>query len=465
MNPTSSDLKNLSSGDHLFDYKLVLLSENLLSTNVLLDAISDTSFIDHIRTEMLKAEAQLSSGPSGKNINNVDTSSLKTSNDIEKGWEMWEKTNRVNGMNVPSTPPTTPSDFVFKESRERSSTLLGKVANVFASSFMGEDNKEAIDIEMTATIRSKLHRRLFFCEERNIEFESQKEKYDIPCIERNIQELETISDVSKITGHIILVGVQDELPIILRELRQPGYMNKQHIRPILILGDVHPSVYCPKLISNTLLEQVYYVKGTADLKSFLKDADFLGLKDCYSLNIFPTAYVAQNAKTQKSKDKQNNFVDSKRDDLEADMGLLFHYFSLQKKLLKIEKVKPTDYSCHMNLRLCRASNLPVLNAKAVRQVEKYSQRKLQHIFPQTSIFKATNHDDSFFHTSCGKKHEGLPVNENSSMLHLDKHIDNGNFWNFALSPFSLPMSASGIENNISKSILYQLFKKVFIYLL
>ena len=431
MNPTSNDLKTCSSsGEHLYDYKLVLLSEKLLSTNVLSTALADVVFVDKIRSEMYQAEGRFPSSPSFPDLSvdnpTTDTSMLKASDDLETGSE--------NG-----TTPTL-GDFENVSPRERAQTLVGKVASVFTSSFMVD--VAAKEIEMTATMRSTLHRRLFICENRNIEFEAQKEKYEIKSVERNIKDVGTISDISGLNGHIVLVGVQDELPMILRELRQAAFMNKHHLRPILIFGDVHPSVFCPKLVSNRLLEQVYYMKGTADLKTFLKNADFLGLKDCYSLNIFPTAYMAQNA-GKKNVDKKIDVADRKRDDLEADIELLFHYFSLQKKLLKIDKIRSTDYSCHLNLRLYRASNLPVLNAKAVRQVEKFNKRKLKHIFPKMNNKATSFPDDSFFHTSCEKKAEGIDINESTSMLHLDKNIASESFWNFSLSPFSLPMSASG----------------------
>jgi hypothetical protein len=149
--------------------------------------------------------------------------------------------------------------------------------------------------------------------------------------EGEYKSIPTKQDALNLRNHIVLMGIDEKVFIILRELRRPLIAsNKSMMHPIIIFTEQQLK---PIQHGEQLCEEVYYIQGDRNSHNDLKK---LNLSNAYSCIIFPNEDV-------------------------ADTDLLFQY-------LKLVQIVPDHV--FLAVELINHFNLTVLNLKVLKLMDK-----------------------------------------------------------------------------------------------
>jgi len=216
-------------------------------------------------------------------------------------------------------------------------------------------------------------------------------------------KIPTVEDVLNIHDHIILVGLEENINLAIRELKKP-LISAQSSHKIVIFAPEHPDA------KNDLKYQedykdVLFVKGNPiNVEEYKK----LNIKNAFSIIIFSSYFVNH---VEKSTDSDKN---------SADADLLFLYIHLVKSLP--EKV-------FFSVELSNSYNLAVLNLKVTKLLKKFKMEKENSSIPTKNHFIVRN---TLRKPESSKKHKNKIKNTVSN-----------DFWEFSHQPEALPIYASG----------------------
>ena len=218
-------------------------------------------------------------------------------------------------------------------------------------------------------------------------------------------KIPTVEDVLNIHDHIILVGLEENINLAIRELKKP-LISAQSSHKIVIFAPEHPDA------KNDLKYQedykdVLFVKGDpTNVEEYKK----LNIKNAFSIIIFSSYFVNH---VEKSTDSDKN---------SADADLLFLYIHLVKSLP--EKV-------FFSVELSNSYNLAVLNLKVTKLLKKRktNMEKENSSIPTYNPFIVRN---TLRESESSKKYRNIK-----------KKTFENDFWEFSRQPEALPIYASG----------------------
>lgn len=154
-----------------------------------------------------------------------------------------------------------------------------------------------------------------------------------------------------LTNHIVIVGVEDNFWLILRELRKT-LLDLHAFHPVVIFGEKPPGVYGVSR-NEDLCNDVYYVRGSPSAHSDLKR---LNLRNSFSVQIFAASFISK-AHDMKNPEETAKFRPSNA----ADTELLFLYLHIAHSLPDV---------VFFSIELCNSYNLTVLNLKVTQHISK-----------------------------------------------------------------------------------------------
>ena len=215
--------------------------------------------------------------------------------------------------------------------------------------------------------------------------------------------IETLDDALNIQNHIILVGLEENINLAIRELKKP-LISAQSSHKIVIFAPEHPSKH-NKMKSQEDYKDVLFVKG--DPKN-IEEYKKLNIKNAFSIIIFSSYFVNH---VEKSTDGDKN---------SADADLLFLYTYMTKSLP--EKV-------FFSIELSNSYNLAVLNLKITKLLKKRKTKKENSSIPTYNPFIVRN---TLRESESTKKQRNIK-----------RKAANNEFWEFSRQPEALPIYASG----------------------
>ena len=213
--------------------------------------------------------------------------------------------------------------------------------------------------------------------------------------------IETLDDALNIQNHIILVGLEENINLAIRELKKP-LISAQSSHKIVIFAPEHPDTKSDLKFQEDF-KDVLFVKG--DPKN-IEEYKKLNIKNAFSIIIFSSYFV--------------NHVSTDGDKNSADADLLFLYIHLVKSLP--EKV-------FFSIELSNSYNLAVLNLKVTKLLKKLKSEKENSSIPTKNHFIVRN---TLRESESTKKQKNVKRN-----------IVSNDFWEFSLQPEALPIYASG----------------------
>jgi len=217
--------------------------------------------------------------------------------------------------------------------------------------------------------------------------------------------IETLDDALNIQNHIILVGLEENINLAIRQLKKP-LVSAQSSHKIVIFAPEHPSKH-NKMKSQEDYKDVLFVKG--DPKN-IEEYKKLNIKNAFSIIIF-SSYFVNHVEKSTVGDKNS-----------ADADLLFLYTYMTKSLP--EKV-------FFSIELSNSYNLAVLNLKVTKLLKKRktNMEKENSSIPTYNPFIVRN---TLRESESSKKYRNIK-----------KKTFENDFWEFSRQPEALPIYASG----------------------
>lgn len=225
---------------------------------------------------------------------------------------------------------------------------------------------------------------------------------------RGVASIETISDASNLTNHIVVIGGGQNCFLILRELRRP-LIRKHNMHPVVFFGETHPIEHH----NQEETDEVYYIKGVAKhIAKHRKDFNKLNLQNAFSVVVFVDEFL-------------DNTSDVIPKSLDTD---LFHlYITITNTIKNFPNV-------YFSMELCSPENLSAINLKVLRglvkKIEDVENESASIINEKKLIVQASRPNN----TASSEKH--------SESLHVNS------FWDLKERTISLPIYGNFNCNSI-----------------
>jgi hypothetical protein len=217
-----------------------------------------------------------------------------------------------------------------------------------------------------------------------------------------VTSIETISDASHLTSHIVIIGGESNCSLILRELRRP-LITTYNMHPVVFYGGTHPNDHH----NHEGRDEVYYIQACSEMKGTTRhlakhkqELNKLNLKKAFSIIIFVDGFFDNSSHDNRSHEIPKS--------LDTD---LFHLYITITNTIK-------DFpNVFFSMELCSPENLSAINLKVWRSLIK----KIEIIEHESAQTRPINSES---------------LEKRPKSLHLNS------FWDLKERPIALPIYGS-----------------------